>query len=58
MGARAQEAGGQGEGAGHSGTPMLRRYAKLCSDVGLVVVDGVFECSFAIAARQIVSERW
>ena len=26
--------------------------------VDVVAVDGVCECSFAIAARQIVSERW
>ena len=32
--------------------------AQVCSDVGLVVVDGYFECSFATAARQAVSERW
>ena len=32
--------------------------AQVCSDVGFVVVDGESECSVAIAARQIVSERW
>ena len=32
--------------------------AQVCNDVGLVVDDGTFECSEAIAARQIVSERW
>ncbi len=32
--------------------------AQVCSNVGFVAVDGVFECSFAKAARQIVSERW
>jgi hypothetical protein len=32
--------------------------AQVCSDVGFLVADGVFECSIAIAARQIVSERW
>ena len=29
--------------------------AKVCNNVGLVVVDGVFECSFAVAATQGVS---
>ena len=29
--------------------------AQVCSHVGFVAVDGEFECSFAIAARQIVS---
>ena len=32
--------------------------AQVCNDVGFVAVDGPFECSFATAARQIVSERW
>ena len=32
--------------------------AQVCNNVGFVAVDGVFECSFATAARQIVSERW
>ncbi len=32
--------------------------AQVCSNVGFVVVDGVFECSVAMTARQIVSERW
>ena len=32
--------------------------AQVCSNVGIVALDGVIECSFAIAARQIVSERW
>ncbi len=32
--------------------------AQVCNDVGFVDVDGVFECSVAKAARQIVSERW
>ncbi len=32
--------------------------AQVCSDVGFVSVDGEFECSFALAARQIESERW
>ncbi len=32
--------------------------AQICSNVGLVAVDGVLECSVAPAARQIVSERW
>ena len=32
--------------------------AQVCSDVGSVEENGVFECSFATAARQIVSERW
>jgi hypothetical protein len=30
--------------------------AKVCNDVGFLAVDGQFECSFAVAARQIVSE--
>ena len=29
--------------------------AKVCNNVGLVVVDGPFECSFAVAATQGVS---
>ncbi len=32
--------------------------AQVCNKVGAVVGDGVFECSVAKAARQIVSERW
>ena len=37
--------------------------AQVCNNVGFVAVgfvkvDGAFECSVAIAARQIVSERW
>ena len=32
--------------------------AQVCNNVGFVAVDGVFECSVATAARQIVSERW
>jgi hypothetical protein len=28
------------------------------SNVGFAPVDGPFECSVAMAARQIVSERW
>ncbi len=32
--------------------------AQVCSNVGMVVADGAVECSGAIAARQIVSERW
>ena len=32
--------------------------AQVCSNVGFVLVEGAFECSFALAARQIVSERW
>ncbi len=33
--------------------------AQVCNNVGFVVEDdGVFECSEAKAARQIVSERW
>ena len=40
------------------GCASLRRAdaAQVCSNLGLV--DGEFECSFATAARQIVSERW
>ena len=42
------------------GGASLRRAdaAQVCNNVGFVVFDGVFECSFAIPARQIVSERW
>ncbi len=32
--------------------------AQVCSNVGIVAIDGVFECSCAMPARQIVSERW
>ncbi len=32
--------------------------AQVCNNVESVEVDGVFECSFAMPARQIVSERW
>ena len=32
--------------------------AQVCSNVDFAVHDGAFECSVAIAARQIVSERW
>jgi hypothetical protein len=32
--------------------------AQVCSNVGFVVGDGAFECSVALAARQIVTERW
>ena len=32
--------------------------AQVCNHVVFSVLDGPFECSFAIAARQIVSERW
>ncbi len=32
--------------------------AQVCSNLGFVAGDGVFECSAATAARQIVSERW
>ena len=31
--------------------------AQVCSDVGFVAVAGPFECRFANAVRQIVSER-
>jgi hypothetical protein len=47
---------GSAGGARHSGRSADA--AQVCSNVGLVVVDGAFECSFAIAARQIVSGRW
>ncbi len=42
------------------GGASLRRAdaAQVCNNVGVVAVDGEFECSFAQAARQIVSERW
>ena len=42
------------------GCASLRRAdaAQVCNDLGFVTVDGEFECSVAIAARQIVSERW
>jgi hypothetical protein len=41
------------------GAASLRRAdtAKVCSNVGLVAVDGVFECSVAVAATQGVSGR-
>ena len=32
--------------------------AQVYNNVGFLAVDGVFECSVATAARQIVSERW
>ena len=32
--------------------------AQVCNKVGLVGLDGAFECSVAIPAGQIVSERW
>jgi hypothetical protein len=32
--------------------------AQICNNVSLVADDGVFECSFAIAARRIVGEKW
>jgi hypothetical protein len=32
--------------------------AQVCSNVGLVVVDGQLEWGEASAARQIVSEKW
>ena len=32
--------------------------AQVCNNVDFVEGDGLIECSFAIAARQIVSERW
>ncbi len=40
------------------GSASLRRAdaAQVCNNVGFFPVDGVFECSAAIAARQIVSE--
>ena len=42
------------------GGASLRRAdaAQVCSNVGFVAVDGPFECRFAPAARQKVSERW
>jgi hypothetical protein len=42
------------------GCASLRRAdaAQVCNNLGFVAVDGPFECSFAEAARQIVSERW
>jgi hypothetical protein len=49
-----------GKGRGRRGSASFRRAdaAQVCNDVGFVVVDGAFECSVAIAARQIVSKRW
>jgi hypothetical protein len=49
-----------GEGRSRRGSASLRRAdaAQVCSNVGFVAVDGVFECSVATAARHIVSERW
>ena len=35
--------------------------AQVCNNIGfegVVTVDGPFECSVAVAARHIVSERW
>ncbi len=32
--------------------------AQVCNNAGFVEVDGMFEWSSAVAARQIVSERW
>ncbi len=42
------------------GGASLRRAdaAQVCNNVGFGADDGKFECSFAIAAREIVSERW
>jgi hypothetical protein len=57
-----QEAGGQrrgGRGAAQGSASFTRAdAAKVCNDVGLVAVDGPIECIEAIAARQIVRERW
>jgi hypothetical protein len=41
------------------GNVSLRRTdaVQVCSNVGMVPTDGPFECSVAIAARQIVSEK-
>jgi len=49
-----------GKGRGRRGGASLRRAdaAQVCNHVGFAVVVGAFECSVAMAARQIVSERW
>ncbi len=49
-----------GKGRGRRGSASLRRAdaAQVCNNGGFVSFDGIFECSVAIAARQIVSERW
>jgi hypothetical protein len=45
---------------GSAGGASFRRAnaAQVCNNVGLLVVDSDFECSFSTAARQIVSEKW
>ncbi len=49
----------EGGGAGRGGASFRRAdAAQVCNNVGFVFLDGVFECSFATTARQIVSERW
>ncbi len=48
-----------GRGAARGGASFgCADVAQVCNDVGFVLVDGAFECSVAIAERQIVSERW
>jgi hypothetical protein len=48
-----------GRGAARGGASFGRAdAAQVCSNVGFVVDDGQIESSVAIAARQIVSERW
>jgi hypothetical protein len=51
--------GGEWGGRSRRGSASFRGVdaAQVCSNVGLVAVDGVFECSFFPAARQKVSER-
>ncbi len=49
-----QQAGGQRGGGASFGRADA---AQVCNDVGIFLVDRVFECS-ATATRQIVSERW
>jgi hypothetical protein len=48
-----------GERRSLRGSSSFRRAdaAQVCNDVVFFAADGEFECSFAIAARQIVSER-
>jgi hypothetical protein len=49
---------GAADGGAGRWSASLRDAAQVCSDVGVVFVDGPVECSAAMAARQIVSERW
>ena len=47
------------EAAARRGASLRRAdAAQVCNNIGFAFIDGVFECTFAKAARQIVSERW